>query len=458
MTIPSKKTSWFKTSLTARMLMIGFLILILMIPLLFIRDLISERALRQQDVTNEINDKWGKQLLISGPILKIPYKSYTEITKYDNETKKSIKEKRATVKYAYFFPEELSVSSSVNAFKKEYGIYETAVFSSDTDFSGVFSIPDFAVKDIDSKDVLWEKSTIIIQSSNLKGIKKNVQISMNNNRYKFVPRYKNKVKDDYYSQTPFLHELESVRINKEALPVTKAVNFSFKLNIHGSKQIQFIPIGQKTVVSMRSNWPHPSFQGSFLPEKKTDVDTNKIQKGFEAKWNILQINRQFEQSFFGSLPNLSEFAFGVNLFLPVDQYQKSERSAKYGYLVISLTFLIFFLIQTISKIAIHPFQYLMIGLALVMFYTLLISISEHQSFLRAYLLAGSAVVLLISLYAVSILKNYKFPLFILISLTALYTFIYVIISLESYALLVGSIGLFVILALVMFFSRKIDWQ
>jgi inner membrane protein len=142
----------------------------------------------------------------------------------------------------------------------------------------------------------------------------------------------------------------------------------------------------------------------------------------------------------------------------VDEYQKSERSAKYGFLVIGLTFLIFFLIQTMSKIDIHPFQYLMIGLALTMFYTLLVSISEHSNFLKAYLVAGISVVVLITLYSKSILKNLKFPLFICLSLTALYTFIYVIIQLENYALLVGSIGLFLILAIVMFVSRKIDWN
>ena len=144
--------------------------------------------------------------------------------------------------------------------------------------------------------------------------------------------------------------------------------------------------------------------------------------------------------------------------IPVDEYQKSERTAKYGFLVIGLTFLIFFLIQTLSKISIHPFQYLMIGISLVMFYTLLISISEHSSYLNAYFVSGCSVVILITLYSRSILKNVKFPLFIGASLSLLYSFIYVIIQLENYALLVGSIGLFIILALVMYASRKIDWN
>lgn len=454
----AQKRSWFKTSITARMLIIGFLILILMIPLLFVQGLITERAERQQSVINDINEKWGKELLIAGPVLKIPYLEYTEIEKFDEATKKTIKEKRANTKYAYFFPDDLHISSKVDAFKKEYGIYETAVFSSSMEFTGSFSMPDFETHDISPNDILWDKATFIIQTSNLKGIKESVSITLNKNNYSFIPRYKTPRNNQPYNMLPFLHELESIRIPKQELPVNEPVEFTFRLHINGSDKIQFIPVGKETKVSMESNWEHPSFQGAFLPEKEVEATEMQKLKGFKAQWNVLQINRQFEQSFFGFLPNLSEFAFGVKLFLPVDHYQKSERSAKYGYLVIALTFLVFFLLQIISKIYIHPFQYLMIGLALVMFYTLLISISEHESFFKAYLYAGSAVVVLISLYSISILKNYKFPLLIFSTLASLYTFIYVIISLENYALLVGSIGLFVILALVMFFSRKIDWR
>jgi inner membrane protein len=142
----------------------------------------------------------------------------------------------------------------------------------------------------------------------------------------------------------------------------------------------------------------------------------------------------------------------------VDEYQQNERVSKYGFLVIGLTFLIFFLIQSISKINIHIFQYSMIGIALIMFYTLLISITEHSSFSLAYGISGIAVVALITLYSVSILKNKKFPMFIATSLSVLYAFIFVIIQMEDYALLAGSIGLFFILAAVMYFSRKIDWS
>ena len=206
---------------------------------------------------------------------------------------------------------------------------------------------------------------------------------------------------------------------------------------------------------MISNWASPSFDGNFLPE---DGSREITENGFKAEWKILQINRQFEQSFKGNLPDLTQFAFGTNLIIPVDDYQKNERTAKYGFMVISLTLIVFFLIQLVSKIYIHPFQYLMIGLALVMFYSLLISISEHATYFKAYLIAGSSVLVLIGIYSRFIFKNIKFPLLISFSLAGVYSFIYVIIQLENYALLIGSIGLFMILAIIMFASRKIDWS
>ena len=257
------------------------------------------------------------------------------------------------------------------------------------------------------------------------------------------------------------------KFNKEALSTlitdyvsipaenTKPLAFFLNTKINGSERLTFVPIGKETKARMTSNWHSPSFSGMFLPEQ----DSKKIsQEGFKASWNISQINRQFEQSFFNGIPNLTEFAFGADLYIPVDEYQKSERSSKYGFMVIGLTLLVFLLIQIVSKIYIHPFQYVMIGLALVMFYTLLISISEHSSFFKAYIIAAASVLGLITIYSRAILKGFKFPLLVSTSLAALYGFIYVIIQLENYALLVGSIGLFVILAIIMFASRKIDWS
>ncbi len=454
---------WIKHSISARMLMVGLLILILLIPLSYVKDIIRERKYNQKAVINEINQKWGGEVLLYGPMLKVPYKTYKIKRIYNQESKTHQEETIESINNAYFFPNKLGIQTAVNPQQKKRGIYETAVYGSEINISGNFTKPDFNELDIQEKDILWEKSKLIIETSNLKGVSSLVEIQFHKNNYAFESKYdsnhsvsKDRMYDVETSSYSYLnlHKLESKSIKKEDLPLEKTIDFSLKMNVNGSKQIRFIPVGKETNVNIKSNWKTANFLGEYLPYNPDKIK----EEGFDAKWKVLDINRPFPQQSFNGIPNLKKYAFGVNFMIPVDQYQKSERSAKYGFLVIALTFLVFFLIQTMSKIAIHPFQYLMIGIALTMFYTLLISISEHSNFLNAYVIAGIAVVVLITLYSKSILKTFKFPMFIAISLTALYTFIFIIIQLESYALLVGSIGLFVILASVMYASRKIDWQ
>jgi len=442
---------WVKTSITARMLMVGFLILILQIPLSYTKGLISERSSRQQEVVTEINQKWGKEVLLYGPILKIPYKTYKEKTFKNHLTKAIETEFIEELNYAYFFPKKLDINATINPKEKKCGIYKTAVYKTEMALKGSFEKPDFSEIDIEDKDILWNKAKMLIQTSNLKGVNNEVVIQIKENNYPFTSKYKNS-NNNFKSLE--LHKLESKYLSKTDLPISNAVQFQMNIQINGSKQIRFIPIGKETQVNIKSDWKTANFIGNYIPQNEDKINAT----GFNAKWKVLDINRPFPQQSFNNLPNLTDFAFGVNFMIPIDEYQKSERSSKYGFLVIGLTFLIFFLIQTLSKIHIHPFQYLMIGIALTMFYTLLISISEHSNYLKAYCIAGISVISLITLYSKSILKTYKFPLFVGMSLTVLYTFIFVIIQLENYALLVGSIGLFVILASVMYTSRKIDWQ
>ncbi|MGA9325856.1 MAG: cell envelope integrity protein CreD [Salegentibacter sp.] len=443
--------NWLKNSLTARMFIIGFLTLILLIPLFFVQDLISERAQRQKSVVGEINDKWGEQVTMLGPVLKLPYRSFREkqITNAQNEVTTETVEQ---IKYLYFFPRQLNIQSHIDPEIKKRGIYRTAVYKSKTTISGNFAVPDLPDEELSEENILWDKARVIFKTSNLKGVNEQMDIRMANSDYRFTSKYQEVNK--LGSAPEKLYLMESEFLKEEDTPKEKAVAFEMQVSVNGSSQIAFVPIGKTTEAEIISDWDTSSFTGNFLP-----YNDDKLKgKGFDAKWKILDINRPFPQSFLNELPYLTEFSFGVNFMIPVDEYQKSERATKYGFLVIGLTFLIFFLIQSLSNIPIHPFQYLMIGLGLVMFYTLLISISEHSSFLKAYLLAGISVIAMISLYSKSILKGWKFPGFIGASLLALYSFIYIIIQLESYALLVGSVGLFLILAGVMYVSRKIDWN
>jgi len=444
MTKLSRFSNWMRNSITARMLVVGFLLLILLIPLSFVQDLIRERSFRQVEVTEEINSKWGKEVVLQGPYFKVPYHTYTTSKTFNKETEKYETEIIENTNYAFFFPDELNIDSQVNAESLKRGIYESIVFTSDIKLDGSFKEFDFSKREIKPEHIVWDKAQIIVKTSNLKGIKNNLAITINGGSYDLTPRFNNE-------------SLSTLITDYITIPAdsAKPLAFSLSTRINGSERLTFIPIGKETKAAMSSNWHSPSFSGMFLPEQESKKITPD---GFDANWNISQINRQFEQSFFSGVPDLRKFAFGADLYIPVDEYQKSERSSKYGFMVIGLTLLVFLLIQIVSKIYIHPFQYVMIGLALVMFYTLLISISEHSSFFKAYLIAAASVLGLITIYSRAILKGFKFPLLICGSLAGLYGFIYVIIQLENYALLVGSIGLFAILAIIMFASRKIDWS
>ena len=440
-------TTWLRNSITARMLVVGFLLLVLLIPLEFVKILIGERAQRQKEVVHEINGKWGNEVLLSGPILKVPYRTYKEEKVYIEKTKSYEIKTEEILNNAYLFPDKLDINSNVKSKAEplKRSIYESVVYTADIDVTGEFPAIDFSDRDIPPKDILWDKITVLIKTSNLKGIRNTLEVALGDQALSMTPKY----------DQEYLNTVQSEVVQNLGPENNAPLPFSFDLKINGSESLKFIPIGKETTAKMDSNWNSPSFDGKYLPE---DGSREITSEGFKASWKVLQINRQFEQKFFNTLPSLIEFAFGTKLIIPVDEYQKSERTAKYGFMVIGLTLLVFLLIQLASRIHIHPFQYVMIGLALVMFYTLLISISEHSSFFKAYLIAAGSVLGLITVYSRAILKGFKFPLLIGTSLASLYGFIYVIIQLEKYALLVGSIGSFVILAIVMFASRKIDWR
>ncbi|WP_309613203.1 cell envelope integrity protein CreD [Flavobacterium sp.] len=441
-----ERTGFFQST-TAKMLMVGFLTLVLLIPLFFVQDLIRERSQRKTAMVDEVTNLWGRDILFYGPILRIPYTSYEAYNVTNPKTGVTTIERKAVNNYAYFFPNELKNTSNIKKNESlKRGIFNHVVFTADMNFKGDFTKPNFSKLGIAEENIQWNKASIIVKTTNLKSIKSELKIQLNSDKFSFEPQ--NNDKSDY-------SVLATNSFDYKALTKNDKINFNFGITYNGSNSVKFIPVGKITTVSVNSDWESPSFEGSFAASDTTKTINNK---GFHADWKILDINRTFTQQYVNALPDLDDYLFGVKLIQTVDEYQQNERASKYGFLVIGLTFLIFFLIQSVSKINIHIFQYSMIGLALIMFYTLLISITEHSTFSFAYTVAGTSVVAMITLYSISILKNRKFPMFIGVSLSVLYTFIYVIIQMEDYALLVGSIGLFLILGAVMYFSRKIDWS
>ena len=297
----SRFSNWMRNSISARMLVVGFLILILLIPLSFVQDLIRERSFRQVEVTQEINSKWGKEVVLQGPYLKIPYKSFTTTKTFNKETEKYETEVIEHINPAYFFPDQLNIDSQVQAESLKRGIYESIVFSSDIGLNGNFNNFDFSKKEIKPEYILWDKAQVIVKTSNLKGIKNNLTITINDKDYDLTPKFNKEA-------------LSTLITDYVSIPAenTKPLAFFLNTKINGSERLTFVPIGKETKARMTSNWHSPSFSGMFLPEQ----DSKKIsQEGFKASWNISQINRQFEQSFFNGIPNLTEFAFGADLYL-----------------------------------------------------------------------------------------------------------------------------------------------
>ena len=443
----SSENTHFLQSNTAKMAMVGFLTLVLLIPLFFVQNLISERSQRKSEMVDEVTNLWGKDILFYGPTLRVPYTYYENYNVTDPKTGYTTIQRKTSTNYAYFFPNELKNISNIKKNESlKRGIFNHVVFTATMNFKGNFSAPNYTKLGIASESMKWDKAFLIVKTTNLKSIKSELQIQVNEQQLPFEPQNSDKSNYSILATSAFDY--------RKIAPQDK-LNFNFNITYNGSNSIKFIPIGKRTDVQIDSDWESPSFEGSFAASDTTKTVNHT---GFHADWKILDINRTFTQQYINQLPDLDDYLFGVKLIETVDEYQQNERVSKYGFLVIGLTFLIFFLIQMVSKINIHIFQYSMIGLALILFYTLLISITEHSSFSLAYAISSCAVIGLISWYSLAILKTKKFPLFIGLALSVLYSFIYVIIQLEDYALLVGSIGLFSILGGVMYFSRKIEWN
>lgn len=440
---------------------VGFLVLVLMIPMTYVMNLIGERSSRKNEVAKSLSKEWGGKTYIYGPVLKIPYKTYNEQISFSSEGKRMVNEVYKGTEYLYVFPEKLKFNGNAKTEKKHRAIYEFPVYKLESQISGTFKLPDFKKYKVPLINVDFDNIKLLILTNNIKGINKKPVLKLNDSTFSFTSGddriqgyYKNQEVYEYrnYPSEFTFASLQSDRLMIKPENLDKEIDFQFDFNFKGSNSIQFLPVGKESIFHLKSNWKDPKFSGSFLPDNKDKLKSD----GFDAHWKVIDFQRTFGQVSH-KLQNINAYMFGVYFFQPIDEYKQNDRASKYGFLVIFLTFIIFFILQNIGKVNMHIFNYFLIGLALVIFYTLLLSISEHFGFKTAYLIASVATVLLITFYSKSILHNKKFVRFIFASLSALYGFIYVIIQLENYALLVGSVGLFIILAMIMYASRKIEW-
>ncbi|HMO39428.1 MAG TPA: cell envelope integrity protein CreD [Saprospiraceae bacterium] len=426
-----KFSQWLRQSLFVKLAAIGFLILLLMIPQSMIQSLVHERQHRQREVVQEVSSAWGAPQTIIGPVLSIPYTRWTEPDG-----------KRIRVQeVAHFLPVRLEIEGQAPHQIRQRGIFSVILYQAELSLEGIFARPDFASLHIDPADVQWEQAKLSVGISGMTGIKSSIEVDWNDSRHRLEPG------TAYPDILP-----AGVSIGIPIAPNTEGYTFRIPVKVNGSDFLQFEAVGKETTLRLQSDWPSPGFSGSFLPDQRAVSE-----QGFSAVWQVLDLNRNYPQSWKNNQYRLGDTAFGVRFVQPVDEYAKNSRSAKYAVLVIVLTFLIYFFFETLRRFHVHPFQYLLVGLAISVFYLLLLSLSEHIGFNYAYLCSTIATVGLIVFYSASVLKIRRLVIQLALLLIAIYSFIFIILQLEDYALLAGSLGLFMALAAVMYYSRRVDW-
>lgn len=431
--------SWLKRSIMLRMTMIGCLTLVMLVPTFLVMGLVSEREQTRNKAMAEISEKWGEQQTIAGPVLTLPFKRMVRTEKGDT---------RPVIEHAHLLPTTVAIATNASPEVRYRGIYQVILYNAVADLRGTFSLDGLAAMNVRAEDISWDEASLTIGISDLKGVKEAVRIRWGGTEFEAEPG------------VAAGNALRSGISIKPAFSAGKKLyEFETRINLNGSGELMFVPVGKETNVTVSSPWKSPSFIGRFLPDERT-VGAD----GFSAKWNVLHLNRNFPQQWIserlptdGENVQLNASSFGVKLISPVDEYQQTMRSAKYAIMFIALTFLAFFLTEVLTRKAGHPVHYALIGFALVLFYCMLLSLSEHMPFATAYVISSVATVALIGGYTRGVLGTNRFAVTISFLLSLLYAFLFVILKEEDYALLFGTMGLFVVLALVMYLTRKIDW-
>lgn len=420
---------------------IALLILLLLIPLLMINGIISDRQQLRDGVLMDIARSSSYSQRLTGPVMVVPYRKTVREWKLNEKLNKRYEETREKRGRLYFLPDRFELDGKVQTELRARGIYQARLFHADNRISGRFELPAQLGITEDFADYRFEAAFLAVGISDIRGIENALKLELGGRQLEFEPG----------TQVDWLGEGVHVALPEQDSKQPAVVDFAFDLRLQGTEQLQVVPVGKTSQVSLASNWPHPSFVGNFLPVQRDVTD-----KGFSASWQTSFFSTNLEQALQACLDgqNCNDFSnrsFGVNFIDPVDQYLKSDRAIKYALLFIALTFAGFFLFEVLKNLAVHPIQYALVGFALAFFYLLLLSLSEHIGFAMAYLISAGACVLLIGFYVCHVLRSVAH------GLAALYGLLYGLLSAEDYALLMGSLLLFGLLGTVMVLTRKLDW-
>ncbi|MBM0105526.1 cell envelope integrity protein CreD [Steroidobacter sp. S1-65] len=423
-------------SVTAKAALIGVIVLVLLIPLTMLRGVVTERAGLREQAYQRVAEGWGGELTAGGPMLVVPTERRVIVDDKERLMRRDV----------YLLPATLSadVDVKLEPQPRHVGIYAVPVFLSTLRLQGEFDLSTLRAH-AEQSDVtyLWSQSRLRLPISSVRSLREIRHANFAGQPMKLGPA------------TPGLHGGIEALVDLTQLHQRASAAFDLATIIAGSRAVSILPLGSVTTVSLNSDWPHPSFQGAFLP-----VERNISDRGFQARWQVLELNRSYGQVWHEDEvkeATLMQSAFGVSLFQPVDIYQRGERAVKYAVLFIALTFLTFFAWEQVTRNRLHPLQYLLVGLALSMFYLLLIALSEHIAFALAYVVAAAALVLLIGSYLAGALRSTQRGVIAGGAMTLVYGLLYMLMLSEDYSLLLGSIILFVALAGVMLTTRRVDW-
>lgn len=426
MKIEINETGKWQNSFTIKMILLAVMSLFLLIPLEMIKSIIQERQRNSDDIKKEISFQWAGAQTISGPVLNIPV--------IINSAKNNAEPYRSVF---HIMPEKLDITGTASTEKRHRSIYEAVVYTSDIKMNGEFIIPEINISD--RKEILWDEAYYSMGISDNRGIKGSITLKADSSTIVAEPGLKDN--DLFASGISFPATIDQSR---------KVLVFSTSLKVSGSESIHFSPLGKNTSVTLGSEWNSPGFTGNFLPMERKITDS-----GFEAKWLVTNLNRNFPQSWTGNAFQPESDSFGADFVLQVDHYQKSLRSSKYGILFISLTFLALLFAEFTSDERINVFHYLLLAFSLVLFFSLLNALSEQTGFNIAYLISSLATIGLIATFLKSLLRQNRIVLLISGLLVFLYAFIFVLLSLNDYAYLAGNVGLFILLAVTMRISLKL---
>ena len=446
---PGEKRS---QSLGLKILFIALISLGLLIPDLIMMSLISDREHAQNTTVAEISSSWSGEQLISGPIITIPYDSISP-----DDTGGKVR----------LLPESLNFNANVESQTLHRGIYESVVYNADVKLSGDISLAPLEVLGIPVSAYRFKDATVTVGIGDLKGVEdistlaigdKSIEMEGGRNLqvYSFSQIDEMELNDDYVYVVDMTSGTGSGSGCMEAQvgiisADTMRYPYSLTMKLRGSRALGVTPIGRHNDIAIAGDCKSPSFKGMFLPSEREVADGS-----FKADWTLNSINRDYPQAFVGDrASSITSSAAVVDMLVPVDRYQKTDRAVKYAIIVVLLTFIAVLFAEIMMRHPIHLFQYLLIGLALILFYSLLLSLSEHISFGLSYLVAAVMTIGLIYLYMRGVLRSAKVSLAIAGLLSVIYTFIYILLCLETFALLTGSVGLFIALAAIMYATLKL---